>query len=122
LAAGALPALAALAWWQWQPPQTAPPRAPDAASAAADVIADPSATLVLPLAIDAGDDIAWARLGLMDYVAERMRAAGLSVPPSESTLALLGGIEGDSGRDRLQRSVPGAMVVGGEVERVGEGW
>ncbi|MGY0612541.1 MULTISPECIES: winged helix-turn-helix domain-containing protein [unclassified Luteimonas] len=119
---GALLALAAVAWWQWPQPQTGLPMVPDAASAAADVIADPAATLVLPLAIDAGDDIAWARLGLMDYVAERMRSAGLSVPPSESTLALLGGAEGDAGHDRLQRAVPGARVVGGEVERLREGW
>lgn len=46
-------------------------------------------TLVLPARVRSGSDMAWVRLGLMDFVAERLRAAGLRIPPSESTLLLL---------------------------------
>ncbi|WP_133000127.1 winged helix-turn-helix domain-containing protein [Luteimonas arsenica] len=120
LAAGTvLLAVAGLAWWSWRPA----PEVPEAAAGLAGVVADPAATLVLPLSIGDGDDIAWARLGLMDYVAERLRAAGLSVPPSESTLALLGTASGDEGTGQLRRAVPGATVVGGQVEPLsGGGW
>ncbi|MBC7990603.1 MAG: winged helix-turn-helix domain-containing protein, partial [Luteimonas sp.] len=52
--------------------------------------APPRATLVLPLRVDNAGDATWARLGVMDYLAERLRRAGMSVPPSETTLALLG--------------------------------
>lgn len=45
--------------------------------------------LVLPARVQSAADMAWVRLGLMDFVAERLRAAGLRIPPSESTLLLL---------------------------------
>lgn len=45
--------------------------------------------MVLPTRVDAPRDARWARLGVMDFVADRMRQTGLSVPPSESTLALI---------------------------------
>ncbi len=46
-------------------------------------------TLVLPARVQGTADMAWVRLGLMDFVAERLRTAGLRIPPSESTLLLL---------------------------------
>ncbi|MDH5832391.1 winged helix-turn-helix domain-containing protein [Luteimonas kalidii] len=83
---------------------------------------DGAVTLVLPLEIGDGDDIAWARLGLMDYIADRMRTAGLSVPPSESTLSLLGQGEAAPDARALRGKVPAATLVTGRVARAGDGW
>ncbi len=91
--------------------------APIASAPEADAV-----TMILPLAIGDGEDIAWARLGLMDYVADRMRTAGLSVPPSESTLSLLGNADAERSGDDLPRHLSAATVVTGAVERAGDGW
>ena len=120
-AGGGLIALA-LAAWLLQSRPLAPETSADQPVSVVDRRSPAPPTLVLPLAISGGSDIAWARLGLMDYIAGRLRAAGLSVPPSESTLALLAGADGSAGRDRLREVVPGATVVNGEVERVSGGW
>lgn len=101
--------------WQLRPRAT-----PVDAVPGREAPASGAATLVLPLDVDGAADIAWARLGLMDYVADRLRRAGLSVPPSESTLALLGGEDTAPGvlRSRLSASA----VVTGRVARAGAGW
>ncbi|TYT26550.1 tetratricopeptide repeat protein [Luteimonas viscosa] len=83
---------------------------------------DGAVMLVLPLVVEDTEDIAWARLGLMDYVADRMRTAGLPVPPSESTLSLLGHGEAAPGRRALRHHIPAATVVTGRVARAGDGW
>lgn len=46
--------------------------------------------LVLPVQVDAADAPSWVRLGLMDLVADRLRAAGQPVIPSDNTVALAG--------------------------------
>lgn len=63
-----------------------------------------SAVLVLPAAVQGDSDEGWARLGLMDLVAKRLRSAGLAVPESESTLTMLAGLEPDT--------VPTALAAG----------
>lgn len=80
LAAAALAAiaLAALAWLLLRP---APPR--DAAAPA------PNSALVLPVTIEAGEESAWLRLGLMDLLATQLRRGGLATTPSETVVALL---------------------------------
>lgn len=89
----------------------------------------PAATLVLPTRIagDAPADLAWARLGLMDFLAERLRLAGLSVPPSESTLVLLGAdfVGADPGitkPDALHTRTGAALIISSRVRRDGPGW
>ncbi|TDR44154.1 DNA-binding winged helix-turn-helix (wHTH) protein [Tahibacter aquaticus] len=59
--------------------------------AGASAAATTGKIIVLPVEIEAaaGTDSAWARLGLMDLIAARLRAEGLVVPPSESVLAAL---------------------------------
>ncbi|TKR30541.1 hypothetical protein FCE95_10520 [Luteimonas gilva] len=47
------------------------------------------AFMVLPMEADGPGDIAWTRLGLMDFVADRMRRAGLPVLSSEATLGVI---------------------------------
>jgi DNA-binding winged helix-turn-helix (wHTH) protein/tetratricopeptide (TPR) repeat protein len=102
-------------WW-WK---AARPPADPATNAAA---ASKNATLVLPAQIDANGDIAWARLGLMDFLAERLRLAGLSVPPSESTLALLGAGSAGSDRARLRDAAGAGLVIDSRVRRDGARW
>ncbi|WP_407353170.1 winged helix-turn-helix domain-containing protein [Luteimonas sp. R10] len=63
-------------------------RAPPAAAEAAAAASRGTAVVVLPSRIDGPDDMQWARMGLMDYLADRLRRAGLPVPPSETTLRL----------------------------------
>lgn len=92
--------------------------APDASRSAS------AATLVLPTQI-AGDDpadLAWARLGLMDFLAERLRLAGLSVPPSESTLILLGTDPDTSAPAQLRKNTGAALIVSSRARRDGPGW
>lgn len=47
------------------------------------------AFMVLPVAASGPGDIAWARLGLMDFIADRMRRAGVRVLSSEATLGAI---------------------------------
>jgi DNA-binding winged helix-turn-helix (wHTH) protein len=44
--------------------------------------------IVLPATIEASADAIWLRLGLMDFVASRLRRGGLATAPSESVVAL----------------------------------
>jgi DNA-binding winged helix-turn-helix (wHTH) protein len=78
LAAVAAVALAALGWLLLRP---APPR--DATEPA------PNSALVLPVTIEAGEESAWLRLGLMDLLATQLRRGGLATTPSETVVALL---------------------------------
>ncbi|WP_149195307.1 winged helix-turn-helix domain-containing protein [Luteimonas suaedae] len=67
------------------------PAAPAVAPKAAAAAPQRAAVVVLPSRIDGPDDTQWARIGLMDYLADRLRRAGLPVPPSETTLRLAAG-------------------------------
>jgi len=52
-------------------------------------VAAAESALVLPVALDAGEDASWMRLGLMDLIATQLRRGGLPTPPSASVVALL---------------------------------
>ncbi|HKE48333.1 MAG TPA: winged helix-turn-helix domain-containing protein [Rhodanobacteraceae bacterium] len=55
--------------------------------------------LVLPAKVDAPDDWAWLRFGVMDLVANRLRNGALRTAPSESVVAMLkqrGASDGDA--------------------------
>lgn len=85
------------------------------------------AIVILPLEImDNGRaDIGWARLGTMDLIAERLREAGLPVPPSENVISALHAVAEQSPADSLAtlRSALGAeILVQGTIRPVGEGW
>lgn len=85
----------------------------------------PAKIVVLPVEIDSAgsDDIAWARLGLMDLIATRLRADGLVVPPSESVLAVLGALRETPGNSRLRpQTLHAEMLVQPRLARTAEGW
>ncbi|WP_206751899.1 winged helix-turn-helix domain-containing protein [Luteimonas cucumeris] len=79
LAAVACLAIALAAWFQLRPSQT-----PALSAAVAE-----DAFMVLPVQASGPGDIAWARLGLMDFIADRMRRAGVPVLSSEATLGAI---------------------------------
>lgn len=87
--------------------------APDAADASERRV------LVRPLEISGGDEVAWARLGGMDLVADRLRRSGLSVVPSETALALL---RGAADADRARVASGASTLVSGELVRTGRRW
>jgi len=111
-AAIALLALIALAagWFRHRVP--APP--PD--------IADVS--VVLPVEVVAGDDDAWLRLGLMDLIANRLRAADLPVMSSDSVVSLLkqNGADAANLEQSLRRANPTARLIQVSVAKNGGEW
>jgi DNA-binding winged helix-turn-helix (wHTH) protein/tetratricopeptide (TPR) repeat protein len=82
-------------------------------------------TVVLPLEVSAPRDAGWVRLGAMDLVAERMREAGIPVPPSENVLMAsrgAGDLASTDGRSRLERALGAEMVVVGKATLSSLGW
>ncbi|MDC8013618.1 winged helix-turn-helix domain-containing protein [Tahibacter soli] len=110
-AAACAMALAAAAAWFYVRPLPPPAPAPEATEAA---------IVVLPLDVAPDGDAAWVRLGAMDVVAERLRAAGLKVPASEDTLALMRA-SGARPADVLRGS-GAAWLVSGRAGRSARGW
>ncbi|HKE49817.1 MAG TPA: winged helix-turn-helix domain-containing protein [Rhodanobacteraceae bacterium] len=83
----------------------------------------PTSAIVLPLRVEADAGEAWLRLGLMDLVAQRLRAGGLAVPPSENTVALLQGAGDDTALAlAIRRAAPAALIVDGGVAHAGDRW
>jgi DNA-binding winged helix-turn-helix (wHTH) protein/tetratricopeptide (TPR) repeat protein len=78
--------------------------------------------VVLPFEVDAPADGAWLRLGGMDMAAERLRGAGLAVPPSESVLAALHGISDQPAPDHLRRAFAAGLLVRGWAVKSAGGW
>ncbi len=77
---------------------------------------------VLPIDVTAGPDQDWVRLGGMDALASRLRAAGLRVPPSESVLAVLQS-RGRSDPDTALRSATSSeLVVHARLQSTPQGW
>jgi DNA-binding winged helix-turn-helix (wHTH) protein/tetratricopeptide (TPR) repeat protein len=106
-----LTALSYFAWHRWR----------SDGPAANDVLRD--RVVILPLQVDALREDAWVRLGLMDLVAERMREAGFSVPPSEDMLGVLGRFAGaDVDFAELRRATGARLIVRGRALRNANGW
>lgn len=84
-----------------------------------------SSTLVLPMEISAAEQVDWARLGLMDAVAHRLRAAGLDTLPSDNALAFLRGhAEGadDPDLSARARQIGVTQLVRGSATQSATGW
>ena len=83
------------------------------------------ATVVLPLEISAPADAGWVRLGAMDLIAERLRNAGLLVPPSENVLIAsrdASAAPPAEHRARLRRTLGAGLFVDGRATRSASGW
>jgi len=110
----ALAVLVVAAWLVMRPSPWPQPAASPAAATAG--------ILVLPVEVGSGGDHAWVRLGAMDVVAERLRAAGLVVAPSETTLALLGAAASGADAGSLSRQAGARWVVASRADRSARGW
>jgi DNA-binding winged helix-turn-helix (wHTH) protein/tetratricopeptide (TPR) repeat protein len=77
------------------------------------------APMVLPAIIDGPKDAIWARLGLMDFVADRLHRGGVEVLPSEATLVLLGSKADPS---RLRELAPAGLMIQPHVRLRGRNW
>lgn len=78
--------------------------------------------MVLPTEIEAADDVAWARLGLMDFVADRLHRAGLPVLSSESVLGVLREQAQQDDAGRLRRATRVAWIVDSRARRLPAAW
>ncbi|GAA0716678.1 winged helix-turn-helix domain-containing protein [Dokdonella soli] len=84
-----------------------------------------SAIVVLPLDVTAPREAGWVRLGAMDLIADRLRSAGLPVPPSDSVVAVLHevGEPLDAVRlAKLQQTLGAALIVRGSAVKSAAGW
>lgn len=111
VAAMALLLLGMLIVVAWQQPAQAP-------------LPEPTVSfMVLPLDLVNASDAAWARLGGMDLVADRLRRSGLRVASSEMTLAMLGrDAAKDPTRTRRRNVQPGTGMVSGSIEGEARRW
>ena len=81
----------------------------------------PLPSAVLPANIAEGSDWAWARLGVMDVVAGRLRSAGFPSVPSENVVALLNAPAAN--RSGTVREALGVhLLVTPRVQRASDGW
>lgn len=88
-------------------------------------LAQGQAVVVIPIEVSAPAAAGWVRLGGMDLVAGRLRAAGLPVPPTDSIVAALHSVDdprSDAGQDRLRRILGAALIVQGSAVKSPAGW
>lgn len=85
------------------------------------------AVVVLPFEVDAPEDVdaSWARLGVMDQVAGRLRRAGLPVPPSDAVVAAVHAGAALPAAEReaaLRRTLGAGLLVHGVATHAQDGW
>lgn len=113
-AAAVLTVLVVFAWWtNRREPAFAPTVAIAAPSSGRTI-------LVLPSEVESSDEAAWARLGLMDFVADRLHRASLPVLSSEAVLGVLREQKKDAAT--LRRATRAAWIVDSRARRVPAGW
>ena len=106
--------LATMRWWH----------VPNAEPVAMHLLPSDS-IVVLPLQVDGLREDAWVRLGAMDLIADRLREAGLIVPPSESVLSMLHAqaeSSADHDAQRVRETTTARLVVRGKATRSASGW
>lgn len=108
-----------LVGWLWQ-------RNPNALPSPPALTAPPHASsrtiVVLPTVVEASDDVAWVRLGLMDFVADRLHRAGLPVLSSESVLGVLREQTSKDDAGSLRRATRASWIVDSQARRVQGQW
>lgn len=81
--------------------------------------------LMLPVVVDADTDDAWARLGVMDLIAQRLQRTGQPMVPSDSVIALMHGVAStpNAGElDRMTAATGAHLVLGARAEALGARW
>jgi len=101
--------VAAAGWWATR---TVPVGEP------ADAAATSPRVMVLPAEVDAPPEWAWLRLGVMDLIANQLRAGGLGVAPSEMVVHLL---QGAADPAAIQSGANG-WTIQPRVDRAGGAW
>jgi DNA-binding winged helix-turn-helix (wHTH) protein/tetratricopeptide (TPR) repeat protein len=96
---------------------------PDPAPRTTPVVApEADVAVILPLEVDGLREDSWVRLGAMDLVAERLREAGFTVPPSENVLGLLSARSETDPGVLLRRETGASLMVRGKAVRDAAGW
>lgn len=80
--------------------------------------------LVLPVTIDAATSDVWVRLGVMDLIAARLRAAGLPVVPSDNVVALARDMDlaDPATLDRMADTAAASLVIATEAHENNGAW
>src|SRR4249919_3611710 len=84
--------------------------------------APPHAIIVLPMQVEGAGTAAWARLGMMDFVVDRLRRANQPVWSSEATLALLRTRDRAGDPQRVRHDTQANWIVESRARNVPEGW
>lgn len=88
-------------------------------------VAEGGVALLLPVTVEAGDGHPWIRLGVMDLIATRLRAAGQPMVPSDTVIALLRDHSVDPGPEEIDGLVATSgvsLVFGALAASTVEGW
>jgi DNA-binding winged helix-turn-helix (wHTH) protein len=89
------------------------------------ITADAALLVVAPVVVDGdGGDSAWIRLGVMDYIAARLRRGGMTVLPSERVAALVAEHSGESQaqlQQRLRQASGAGLLLQPQASRQGDG-
>jgi DNA-binding winged helix-turn-helix (wHTH) protein len=99
-------------------------RTPLADDASANAQAKGAIALVLPVVVNAGSGYDWVRLGLMDLIGARLRAAGIPVVPSDNVVALTGHAAGEREMTpaRLAETTGATLVVEPRADAIDGRW
>ena len=83
-----------------------------------------SALVVLPVTTTGDDELAWLRLGLMDLIADRLRATGTAVVPSDNVVALARAFDTHSADDlgKLASAASARIVLQPRAEKENGHW
>ncbi|GAA0719034.1 hypothetical protein GCM10009105_27250 [Dokdonella soli] len=84
-----------------------------------------TAAMVLPVALDAGPDDSWMRLGLMSVIGERLHDAGQAVVPVDNVVAAsrdLAAAPAASELDELARTTGAAVILQARANQAGGHW
>ena len=84
-----------------------------------------AALVVLPVVVDGPSTAAWVRLGIMDLVAQRLRAAGRTVAPSDNIVGLAARYTDAQGRldaEALAAAAGADLIVDATARFVDERW
>jgi len=86
------------------------------------VATPPRAVMVLPTEVDDAGDASWARLGLMDFIGDRLRRGGLPVLSSETVLGVLREQPDRHDAQALRAASHATWIVSSHVTRDAGAW